>query len=98
TSTSTNTPTAIVPPTATMTPSQTATAASSVNITSQVSASADDAEEPLTGGLTDLNSSDLELGADGTTSQRVGMRFNNLTIPQGAFITNAYVEFEVDRK
>ena len=65
------------------------------SVTSQVSASADDAEEPSRGGLTDLNSSDLELGTD-VNSQWVGMRFNNITVPLGATILSAYVEFEVD--
>src|SRR5574341_644961 len=67
-----------------------------LSVTSQVSASADDAEEALAGGLTDLNSSDLELGADGSTVQWAGMRFNGITIPPSAFITNAYIDFEVD--
>jgi len=43
-----------------------------------------------------LTSSDLELGADSGTDQLVGMRFNNMSVPPGASITGAYVEFEVD--
>ena len=43
-----------------------------------------------------LTSTDMELGADGGTLQYVGMRFTNITIPRGATILNAYVEFEVD--
>ena len=44
----------------------------------------------------DLNSSDLELVYDRGGDQTVGMRFNGLTIPQGATISNAYVQFEAD--
>ena len=56
----------------------------------------DDAEERPTGGGVDLVSSDLELVTDGTTVQTVGMRFTNVTVPRGATITNAYVQFSVD--
>jgi len=43
-----------------------------------------------------LTSSDLELGSDGGTNQIVGMRFTNISVPRGASILNAYIEFEVD--
>jgi tartrate-resistant acid phosphatase type 5 len=68
----------------------------SASITSQVISSADDAEEDINTGSVSLTSSDLELGADAGVNQWVGMRFNNISIPSGAFILNAYVEFEVD--
>ena len=42
-----------------------------------------------------LNSTDLELVYDGN-NQTVGMRFSAADIPQGATITNAYVQFKVD--
>jgi PKD repeat protein len=58
----------------------------------RVLASADDAEERATGGMY-LTSSDLELVYDGG-NQKVGMRFTNVTIPAGATITRAYVQFE----
>src|SRR3990172_1481546 len=64
--------------------------------TSQVSSSSDDAEEKSNTTSVNLTNSDLELGADGATNQLVGMRFNNISIPQGASILDAYVEFEVD--
>ena len=60
----------------------------------RVAASADDAEESPTG-VIDLTSSDLELVNDGG-DQTVGMRFNGVTIPHGAAISNAYVQFQVD--
>ena len=59
-----------------------------------VRAGADDAEEAATGAV-DLSSSDLELVTDGT-AQTVGMRFTVVTVPAGATISNAYVQFQVD--
>jgi hypothetical protein len=56
-------------------------------------------EERVVGGATDWHSSDLELGAEsGGTSglQIVGVRFLNVSIPQGAIITNAFIEFTTD--
>lgn len=64
----------------------------------QVSLSSDDAEERASDGSVDLTSSDIELGDDPGFSedQTVGLRFQNITIPQGAVITTAYLEFESD--
>jgi type IV pilus assembly protein PilY1 len=59
-----------------------------------VSASSDDAEE-ATGGAMDISSSDLEL-VTASSVQQVGMRFQNITIEQGADITKAYIEFATD--
>ena len=59
-----------------------------------VVASADDAEESSTGSVS-LTSTDLELVNDGS-DQTVGIRFTALAIPQGAAVTNAWVQFEVD--
>jgi PKD repeat protein len=58
----------------------------------RVLASADDAEEAAAGGMY-LNSSDLELVYDGS-NQKVGMRFTAVTVPKGATITRAYIQFE----
>ncbi|HLE63938.1 MAG TPA: right-handed parallel beta-helix repeat-containing protein, partial [Pyrinomonadaceae bacterium] len=60
----------------------------------RVSSGSDDAEEQS--GSTSLTSSDLELTVSGGFNQTVGMRFNNVTIPNGATIANAYVQFKVD--
>jgi len=48
-------------------------------------ASGDDAEEATSGtvGTMDLTSSDLELMKDGSRDQIIGIRFKNITIPQG---------------
>ncbi len=62
----------------------------------RVAASSDDAEENLATGSVNLGSSDLELVNQGSMSQLVGMRFNNLNLPQNATITNAYIQFQTD--
>ena len=61
-----------------------------------VSATNDDAEQASATGAMDLSSSDLELVADGSTVQLVGMRFGAVTIPQGAQILAAYLQFVTD--
>jgi len=60
----------------------------------RVSQSTDDAEESSTG-TAGYTSSDLELVDDGS-DQTVGIRFQNVAIPQGATITSAYIVFEID--
>ena len=60
----------------------------------RVADSSDDAEERSSGSMY-LTSSDLELVFDGS-DQTVGMRFNVVGVPQGALITNAYIQFQVD--
>lgn len=50
----------------------------------------DDGEQ--SGSSVGLTSSDLELINDGS-DQTIGIRFRNVTIPNGATITNAYIEF-----
>ncbi|GMQ95000.1 MAG: hypothetical protein BMS9Abin13_110 [Patescibacteria group bacterium] len=83
--------------TASSRPKLTVTYGSSSIVESRVSQSSDDAEEqnPPSGSMY-LTSSDLELISDGSTDQEVGMRFQNIVVPQGAIITNAYVQFTVD--
>ncbi len=64
----------------------------------RVSSATDDAEENQTGFI-HINSPDLELiydGEYGNGNQNVGLRFVGVDIPQGATITNAYVQFQVD--
>jgi hypothetical protein len=64
-------------------------------VVSRVSGSTDDAEEYMDTTTVNLTSSDLELTYE-SGPQLVGMRFTNIIIPQGATITSAYIEFEVD--
>ena len=59
----------------------------------RVSSDNDDAEETVTGGSIARGSNTLNMVTQSGNAQLVGMRFQNLNIPQGATITNAYVEF-----
>ena len=60
----------------------------------RISSSNDDAEEQSNGSV-NTTSSDLELVFD-NSNQRIGMRFTNVSIPQGAEITRAYIQFTTD--
>ncbi|MCB9290594.1 MAG: putative metal-binding motif-containing protein [Lewinellaceae bacterium] len=62
---------------------------------SAIDSSPDDAEERVNGGRVDLNSSDLELGTD-AQSQLVVPEVQQPQHPQGAFISSAYIQFQVD--
>ena len=62
----------------------------------RVGAGADDAEERTSTGAVSLTSGDLNLGHDGTAAQTVAMRFTGVTLPRGATITAAWVQFQVD--
>lgn len=91
------TPTEIPAPTPTSAPpTPTPTLPTSQTVSFQVNSSSNDAEEAVSGGSVSLTSGDLELVTDGTTLQTVGLRFMNVNIPQGAIISNSYLEFEVD--
>lgn len=59
-----------------------------------ISVSPDDAEESATGTVARA-SSQLELVYKGTDQQTVGLRFVGVTVPVGATIQRAYVQFEV---
>ncbi len=63
-------------------------------ITARVSSGSDDAEERADQSMY-LNSSDLELVQEAST-QKIGIRFRNLTIPQGATIISADITFATD--
>jgi hypothetical protein len=67
-----------------------------VNATFSIAANNDDAEMDASSGAMDLSSSDIELTADGSSNQLVGMRFQNVNIPAGSIIQNAYIQFTVD--
>ncbi|WP_124636650.1 metallophosphoesterase [Taibaiella sp. KBW10] len=70
-------------------------AQSNITLTKSVSANTDDAEEYISGtaGSMSLNSSDLELMTDGSQTQKIGIRFNTLSLPQGAVIQHAFIQF-----
>ncbi len=61
----------------------------------RVSSSYDDAEERISGKVS-RGDSDLELVYDKGGNQTVGIRFPGLTIPQGATITQAWIQFKTD--
>ncbi len=79
----------------TVTVTDATTSSSTQTLAIPVRANSDDAEQASGGGV-DLSSSDLELVADGSVVQTVGLRFPGVSIPKGATITNAYVQFQVD--
>tara|TARA_R110002167_G_scaffold14825_1_gene59732 strand:+ start:166 stop:5358 length:5193 start_codon:yes stop_codon:yes gene_type:complete len=60
----------------------------------QVNASSDDAEQ-ASDGTVDLDSSDLELVTDSST-QTVGIRFNQVLLNKGVTVDRAYLELAVD--
>ncbi len=62
-----------------------------------VTSAADDAEE-TTSGSVKLTSSLLDLRAQGGVLQLVGLRFQNVQVPPGAKIENAYVVFKAGVK
>jgi hypothetical protein len=62
-------------------------------VDSPVIQSSDDAEEQTVDGTVTVKGSDLELGQDDLGPQLVGLRFQNLIVPKGAVISEAYVEF-----
>jgi len=64
----------------------------------RISSGADDYEEYVSNGDMDNGSSDLEITEEGdpASNQFIGLRFNDVLVPQGANIANAYVQFHVD--
>ncbi|MEK6752903.1 MAG: hypothetical protein AABZ00_11640 [Chloroflexota bacterium] len=88
------TPTITNTPTTTPFPTFTPTAQTPVSIDIPIASNSDDAEESASGSVS-LSSSDLELIRD-ADNQQVGLRFTNVTIPQGTTILNAYIQFTVD--
>jgi hypothetical protein len=60
-----------------------------------VQAGVDDAEEKTGGGI-NLTSGDLNMALDGARVQTVGMRFAGVSLPAGATIVGAYVQFQAD--
>ncbi len=65
-----------------------------VTIKRHILFSNDDAEEHMNG-VVDLISTDLEMCWEEDV-QAVALRFKNIDIPKGAFIKNAYIQFETD--
>lgn len=68
----------------------------SATICSRIEAELDDIEEYVSNGTVDENSSDLEMITERNGEQLVGLRFNNISIPQGSIIESAYIQFTAD--
>ena len=65
----------------------------------QILSSTDDAEEKFDGSYVTTSSSDIEMMYDSWNSQglqTIGFRFDNITIPANATISNAYIQFTAD--
>ncbi len=60
----------------------------------RVASSSDDAEELMTTNDVDLVGNDLQLVEDLGVTQMVGLRFDNLNVPNGAPITGAWIQFQ----
>ncbi|MDQ3073779.1 MAG: hypothetical protein M3Q97_11010, partial [Bacteroidota bacterium] len=65
-------------------------------VTAVIAAGLDDMEEYVANGNVDWNSSDLELINESGGDQKVGLRFTNMNIPQGAIILKSYLQFTAD--
>jgi hypothetical protein len=62
----------------------------------RISVGSDDAEQRVSNGSMSLTGSDLDLPVDGTKIQLIGLRFPNLSLPAGATIQNAWIQFMAD--
>jgi hypothetical protein len=62
----------------------------------RVSASTDDAEQQQAGNIKQ-SSTDLEMVLDGSNVQTIGLRFTGISIPQGAAINDAYIQFQAKK-
>jgi hypothetical protein len=67
------------------------------SLQSSVSSSSDDAEERANGRMR-LTSSDLNMITDRGRLQTVGIRFTDLSIPENATVTKAYIQFKTDER
>ncbi len=56
----------------------------------------DDSEQTISNGNIQLTSTDLDMPLDGSTPKLVGLRFTNVTIPAGALIESAVIQFRSD--
>jgi type IV pilus assembly protein PilY1 len=71
--------------------------AQSDTIEVRVSSGNDDAEEKVSNGDMNRGSADLELIYDNSRgNQIVGIRFQNVQLPQGVTVSSAYIEFSAD--
>ncbi len=71
---------------------------SDLQIDIRISDDDDDAEEPIGGTSVNIGSSDLEFVQDGGSINIVGIRFQNISIPNSATIKSADITFIPDEK
>lgn len=78
-------------------PDPTPTPGTGTSVSSRINSGSNDVEEAQNGSMY-TSSSDIELVNDGATygNQTVGLRFTGITVPKGATITNAYIQFTSD--
>jgi cytochrome c peroxidase len=62
----------------------------------RISSSLDDVEEQSSGSI-NATSTDIELVFD-NSNQNVGLRFTGVSVPEGAIVTRAYVQFTADER
>ncbi len=67
-----------------------------VTATFTIASGADDVEQNVANSRISSTSSDLNFPLDGTIRAAVGMRFTGVSIPQGATITSAAIQFRSD--
>ena len=66
-----------------------------ITFETRILSGADDVEQGTSGAVI-FDSSDLEMAVDRTVVQTIGLRFTRIDIPQGAIITNAYIQFQTE--
>jgi chitodextrinase len=71
-------------------------ASAPATFSTRIASGADDVEERPASGSIKTTSSDLEMVQDGTNLQVVGLRFVGVTVPPGATINSAYLQFAAD--
>ena len=81
--------------TVSVTPSGGGGGGNTVTVSQRIVSGSNDVEEKSTG-IVSTSSTDIELVEDKGVNQTVGLRFVNLSIPQGATIVSANVQFTTD--
>jgi PKD repeat protein len=64
-----------------------------ISLDKRIAASSDDAEQTVSSGSVSITSSALELAVKSNAQQIIGLRWAGITIPKGATISNAYIQF-----
>lgn len=70
-----------------------ANSSSPLSVSTRIAASSDDAEQTVSTGAVTITSGTINVPRSTTNTQLDGLRFQNITIPQGATITSANIQF-----